>query len=518
MYIKGTKIYTALLLTVILILPSMSYVFSQADKPLREEFSSLGRKGDYSVLLAENKGLMIIRNDGKTKNDEIIWRFWGYSTDMVRKWKSTFSMEKHYEFSRKFYRAGFGNILYADVSNNESRLKHIQINMETGEVKSRDFKVDFKFQIRDFKVVNSAAYVLGLNAKGLNSFFKNIFKSDDEKGHRIRFFKYDWEQNKLTNFSELIDEGMRPKRLNIHKAGKEIDIFMARAITEQQDEIWMYSFGFNGKLNQKHKFSSVSGKNVVDLVVTSAGSKRYIGATMSSLRNRYNNYEDYTDGLYFSIFKKGKEINSRFHKLSNLRAFYNKAEPEMFQFFPGKDKVDGSVGYQLKLHPELKATNNKMILLAEAYYPEYHKEWYYDAYGVSHTRKVFDGYRYTHALAVAFNAKAKVTWNVSMEINGIKSYSRDRRVDIIAEEGNAGIVYNLDNELHYQTLKGGKNKQNPATVTLPMLYDNDQLKESEDGRIRYWYGSYMLATGYQHIDHENKGNREVFYLFKIGFQ
>lgn len=515
--INGKTIFKQLFF-LLLLLSQTGQAIAQDNQPLRVEFSSFGRNDAYSLVLAEENGLLVLRNDGKSKDNQIIWRFYGYSVNMERMWKSTISVGKDFSLNKKFYRKGYVHLLFTDISNKESRMQHLHVNMTSGEVKIRKFLLENKLQIKDFKVADSSAYILGLNTRGLKNFLRNVFKSNEKKGRRLRFLRYDWEQDKLHNLSDSMATGLRPKRLHIFDHKDQVDVFMAKAINELQDELWMYSFDYSNNLMQRYKFKPVSGKNIVELIVSSQGKDRFVAATMSGLRDRYDRYEDYTDGLYFSVYTGGKEAISRFHKLSNLVAFYNKADPDMFRFFPGKKQLGNSIGYQLNLHPQIKGDGDEMILLAEAYYPEYHTEWYYDAYGMAHTRNIFDGYRFTHALAVAFDREAKVAWDESLEINGVKSYSRARRVEIIADGKNAGIVYNLDNELHYQTLSNGKAKENPATVTLPMLHKDDQLKSSEDGRIQKWYGDYLLASGYQKIDHKSKGNREVFYIFKIGFQ
>ncbi len=500
------------------ILAPFSSAYAQSDQPLRVEFSSLGRNDDFTVMLAGEQGLIVLRDDGKGADDQRIWRLFGYSGDMTSKWKATITLGKDLELADRHYRDGKANLLFIDSRNKESTLELVKVDMSTGEVVSRSFALPDKLNVWDFKVLDGQAFVLGINSRGLKNFLSNVFSSSDDRERRIRLVRYDWKSDEATDISENIDAGMRPLRLDIYGNEKTIDVYTALAVSESSDELWMYSFSAEGEMTNRYRFSPVEGKSIVELVVTSSGENRYIAVSMSGIRERYERYEDYTDGLYLSVFNQGEEAVSRFYKLSNLGAFYKKADPDMFRFFPGRKEMAGSVGYQLNMHPEIKGGENEMILLAEAYYPEYHTEWYYDAYGMAHSRYVFDGYRYTHALAIAFNKKAEVVWDEAMEINGIRSYSPALRLDAISDNGTTGIVYNLDNELHYKLISEGTSDGDQQAVTLPLMHPDDKLKGSEEGRIRYWYGSYLLASGYQKIENKSKGNRKIFYIYKIAFQ
>lgn len=511
------KTYIWSLLIVLYIFPVMS-LYAQRDKPLRVEFSSFGRNNDYSVLLADDKGLIVLRDDGKNQDNQNVWKLFGYSTKMKQKWKSTIMVNNDFVLSRKFYNDNYANLLFLDSQNKESVIKQYRIEMSNGKTDSVSYSVDGKLNIKDFRVVDNQSFILGLDIKGFKNFLSSIFSSSEDEGKRMKLIHYEWNTGEMKLISDSFDTGMRPKSLDIFEHGKTVDVYTARDVSDSRDDIWMYSFSYSGVFQKKYKFSPVKGKFVVELAVTSYGKNRHIAATMSSLRDRYDRYEDYTDGIYLSVFKNGEEAVSRFYKLSNLNSFYAKADPDMFRFFPGRKKVTGSVGYQIKMHPKIKGNSDEMILLAEAYYPEYHTEWYYDAYGVARTRYIFDGYRFTHALAIAFNDKAEITWDESMKISGIRSYSRRKRVDIISDGSIAGIAYNLDNELHFQLVVDGQAEERAQAVTLPLMFSNDHLKKSHESRINYWYNNFLLASGYQKIDNRDKGNRRVFYIYKISFQ
>ncbi|MFW6019150.1 MAG: hypothetical protein ACOCPM_01090 [Bacteroidales bacterium] len=491
---------------------------AQSNQPMRVEFSSLGRQDDFHLMLAEDKGFVIIRDDGKSSDDEIIIKLFCYSEDMEKKWNSTITVYKDYSFSKKYYRNGFGYLLFSDSNNKGSNFKVFRIDIATGKVTSREFSVEDKILAVDFISVNGHSYVLAREGKGLTNLITNVFSKSDKNSGMLRFFHYNWQEEKLNNLTDSVQGPMQPRQIEVFDQGKTVDLYAVKSSDKYTDEIWRYSFSFNGTLGEKYQYSRIKGKTVVNIAINEYENRRFLAATMSSMRNRYDHYEDYADGIFVSIFSKGKEENSKYYKLSNINAFYSHTNSDMFQFFPGKNKVQGSVGYPILLHQEAITDPKQNVILAEAYYPEYRTEWYYDAYGVAHTRKVFEGYRFTHALAVSFSNDCDIAWDAAIKMPEIHSYDRHQKAGLITDEKTTGIVYNFDNEISYQLVSEDKKLNGRKTATLPLMSKNDNLKNSNYERIQYWYGDYMLASGYQKINNNQKGNRQVFYVYKIAFR
>ncbi|MDE6106625.1 MAG: hypothetical protein K2F84_05960, partial [Bacteroidales bacterium] len=57
----------------------------------------------------------------------------------------------------------------------------------------------------------------------------------------------------------------------------------------------------------------------------------------------------------------------------------------------------------------------------------------------------------------------------------------------------------------------------PATFSLPPLFQYDKVQKSWGGVLTPWYGRHYLVSGYQQIRNTRLGNgrRNVFYLQKI---
>ena len=173
------KRYILHLLIVVLIVP-FSLLKGQSNRPLRVEFSSLGRNDDYSVLLADDLGLIVLRDDGKNKENQNVWRLFGYSTEMEQKWKSTILIDKDFNLSRKFYKEKYAYLLFLDSQNKESGIKQYRIDLDSGKIDSTSYNVEGKLNIKDFKAINGKSFVLGIDIKGLKNFLSNIFSSSKD--------------------------------------------------------------------------------------------------------------------------------------------------------------------------------------------------------------------------------------------------------------------------------------------------------------------------------------------------
>src|SRR6185369_11774512 len=63
-------------------------------------------------------------------------------------------------------------------------------------------------------------------------------------------------------------------------------------------------------------------------------------------------------------------------------------------------------------------------------------------YGSPYTSDlVFSGFQYTHAIVIGFDAHAKITWDNSFEINGLKSFYLDQYVKILTEKEKIELFY-----------------------------------------------------------------------------
>ncbi|MDH5367927.1 MAG: hypothetical protein OEW67_13155 [Cyclobacteriaceae bacterium] len=266
------------------------------------------------------------------------------------------------------------------------------------------------------------------------------------------------------------------------------------------------------------EYDLVNGK------VSHLGSKSKIVIGTYGYRN-----SDATQGFYIAGFYQNQEVFKKYHHFNDLDNFYSfksDREQERIEEIIEKKKSQGreyKSKYRIMTH-EVISQGGNYLMLGEAYYPTYRQQrvrrysprgYYYE------TKIVFDGYKYTHAVVVAFNKKGDIIWDYSFKINDIKSMELKEHVRVNSTNEITKLVYNLEGKMNIMTIRNGKMESKDENIALPSKYENDQVKYSDLGQSEHWYGNHYLAWGYQRIRNiEGKGSnkkRNVFYINKLTF-
>jgi len=180
--------------------------------------------------------------------------------------------------------------------------------------------------------------------------------------------------------------------------------------------------------------------------------------------------------------------------------------------------------YDLLFHDVIVRDSN-YIVIAEAYYPEYHTQFYttYDYYGrpITITYQIFDGYRYTSALIACFNDKGDLQWEYSLKIWDILSYNLSERVKVLFDEQDIVLAYANEGNITSIVIRGNQIISGRENYPIETNYPNDKLITDFNSSLEYWYDNYFISYGYQKIknfreDVPNK--RQVFYFNKIAFR
>ncbi|MCF8299135.1 MAG: hypothetical protein K9J13_16420, partial [Saprospiraceae bacterium] len=148
---------------------------------------------------------------------------------------------------------------------------------------------------------------------------------------------------------------------------------------------------------------------------------------------------------------------------------------------------------------------------------------YMDANGNWHTRQVFDGYRYTHAIVAAFDKDGERLWDNTFEIMNVLSFNLKERVKVLrnSEDDEIVLVYSYGGQLNSKVIEGSKVVERKQTTKLETKNEKDKVLSNYDSDMEYWYDNYFITWGYQRIKEKGKGllnkKRQVFYFTKIAY-
>jgi len=162
-------------------------------------------------------------------------------------------------------------------------------------------------------------------------------------------------------------------------------------------------------------------------------------------------------------------------------------------------------------------------MLGEAFYPRYIYQSrpggsFNNNFGQSYaggsgyrTDYIFDGYQYTHAVVIGFDASGKVRWDNSFEINDVKSFQLEQFVKIAPGDDHIDLIYLFENLIRTKVIKDNQVLEGKASNELKLFSDMGD-----------WYNKHLIASGVQTI-RKSKERREepfkkVFFINKIRYR
>jgi hypothetical protein len=245
----------------------------------------------------------------------------------------------------------------------------------------------------------------------------------------------------------------------------------------------------------------------------------------------------YSRGIFVAEINQVGEYKTNYYNFGDLQNFfsYMKAKKEKrVKDRIERKKVKGKkikFNYRLLVH-EIVPYKDKFVMLGEAFYPKYR---YYNGMnynsGVAAAlaptmrgEQIFDGYQYTHAVVIGFDARGNLKWDNSFEINDVKSFELQQFVRIAPAEDHIVLLYFFDNLIRSKIIKDNQVLEGKTEDPIKSNFTTDIIKEknTESGKLDYWYSKNFFASGVQKIKNTGTGKeigyRKVFFINKLRYQ
>lgn len=231
-------------------------------------------------------------------------------------------------------------------------------------------------------------------------------------------------------------------------------------------------------------------------------------------------------GLFFTRVNEGEQHDIKHYPFSSFHHFFDYMDEDKQQKI--QEKLDKKrekgkslkLDYQFLIH-EIRKIDSNYVMVAEAYYKDYYTDYqttYMGGMPVTRPVEVFQGYRFTHAIAVAFDKNGNLRWDISLPMDDYLNEKYEQNVSINIDSGRVTMAHHDDNKLHYKVFDQYETVTDKSRKTLRKLYEDDQVRSSHYAHLKSWYGDYFLAYGLQRIkntEREDIGkHRKVFYLSK----
>lgn len=477
---------------------------SQVKQEKRKDFEANEEGRDYTTMVGEYGILMHgpIESDDNTRH----WNITRYDTDLEEKQSYSFEIPEKFYYSSTHVPEDHKTVYY-EFEGKKGAFHIVIFDVKSGSSRSVSGVYPSKFMGGGMQVVGNSAFIVGRIKKQ-----QVLLKLDLESGQGTPIqLPHAAEKLSIQNAQVL------------HKEKK-----LAVLTTYGSKKLWEVSLNVldeNGEAEgDPINLSKDPAKIILSASVTWVAKNHYLlSGTYSSDRDAMAN------GIYVSEFKNGEQLfiqYNSFTELKNFTEYLSGKRKEKLDKKIEKKKEKGMTDFveaYVVDHPIFEH-NGEYIYIGEVYYPTYRTE-YYTTYvngrPTTQTRRVFDGYQYTHSTVIGMDKNGKKNWDFCFEMwLDYKPFYHKRFIKKVIDKDELRLIFTTGTQFKAMIIKGGERKMKDLG-TIEYLDANEKLKYAGNVNTEYWYGNYFLAAGSKRVKEEDKKGKTkkktVFYLVKIKF-
>ena len=500
------KTNIAVLLLFVLLGGCFQIVYAQPQQPIRLELELDLTDEPYEVESLGADGLILyrFRDENKLASDAP-YEFIRYDTALQEVWNKTYRMGREYQLIGWDYHNDSIYFLYEQFGIKEP-YQLIKLDKLTGDTTVTNIRKVLPIQLTSFESVGKAIIFAGY-VNGRSTV--------------ILYNREDGKQRVLPNFYEEQSEIME---VVVDDEAEEFHVTIVNKQPREPFTMTLRTFNADGVLTHEQDLALPEELNI--LYGRAAGETRghsVVAGTFSDKRS------DYSRGIFVADVDEFGEINYQTYAYADLDNFFNYMKSKRRQRVKRRierRRIKGRkarFSYRL-LVQDIIEKDDYFVLVGEAFYPVYR---YYGGSGVASrgasnsSSTYFDGYRYTHAVVMAFNAEGKVLWNNSFEIEGIQSLTLQEFVEVHVNRDRIVLLYLYDGEIRSKVIREDTMEEGKFFDPIEVKFGQEvvQRNENDVSILERWYADYFFAAGVQDIRRLNtRGadqNRRVFYVNKI---
>lgn len=182
-----------------------------------------------------------------------------------------------------------------------------------------------------------------------------------------------------------------------------------------------------------------------------------------------------------------------------------------------KEAAGGEIelNFRLLVHGPL-VLEDRLLLVAEAYYPQYHSYTTTSTSTVNGvtttkitTRQVFDGWRYTHAVVAAFGADGERLWDASLPIGDVLLPRIRPVVDVVPSEDHLTVMYASRGKVYTVRADAAGVTGEKGEQALEAADADEEVRTGWGSYSQWWYDDVFLVWGFERVKGDD-GRRTVF--------
>jgi hypothetical protein len=500
-------------LTFLLIIFLLSSSFAQRNKqqmdtsayleqPNRIEFNFERSDLAFSVINGYEDGLLVVKETNVRKDGGFEWGLYKLDTALQIEWSKSLIVPYEYSLEGWDYSLGKFYMLYSTKQYSLNEFAIFSLTAENGQFAEYPFSTVFPVFLSHFEVLKETILIAGR----VN--YKTAVLTLDLKDLKPKVIPGIYRDN-----SQLL-EIYGDDRLGV------FSIAMMERMLDKRFGVSIKTFTTENQLIQNHQVFPSGRTSIIDGAPTQFSTGFQYVAGAYSLRS-----PEYSRGLYLSRFANGQQQFLKYYnyaELSNFFGYMGSRREQRVQDRIEKRNVKGKknrFNYRLLMH-DIIQRDDHFLLIGEAYYPRY--STYQTApnqFGA--TLSTVIGYKYTHAIVVAFDKEGNILWDQSFPIEDVFKDQLTETVQVIAKKDRVELHYLEENTIRSKVVIGNEVFEGESFTPVRLTSDKDQnlLKDPEFEGLERWYGGNLFAYGEQQLVHQVtervKAKRDIFYINKV---
>lgn len=456
---------------------------------------------NFQVASLHEQGLLIYRINNDLQNSFI--QLIKVDSALSQKWSGRIPIDPFHIISSIQVKEDVIFMLIRAQGLTNTGFKLITLSGETGNYTVYTINNLIPFNPTDFAVTNTSVLIGGyFNYRPL-----------------VLHYSFTTQRSKiLPGFFNEIGE---LNQIKIYPDGSS-DIIVCAKNFERKKCLWIRNYDAEGDLVKTTILAPDVNKNLI------FGRSVKMPDDKQIVTGVYGRNTEYSRGIFIAEINPYGEYVINYHNFSDLQNFFSymrarkeKRVKERIQ----RRKIKGKkvrFNYRLLVH-EVVPYKNQYIMMGEAFYPQYtyvnnNSRGYSPLFG---SDRIFDGYRYTHAVVIGFDQQGKLVWDNSFEINDVKTFTLEQFVKIAPEDKRVVLLYLFDNMIRSKIISDDEVLEGKTLEALDTKFEGDVVRErgTLTSHLDYWYSNHFYASGIQTIKNPAFGKeaRTVFFINKLAY-
>jgi len=465
---------------------------------VRLELPSTPRLNAWRLVVLPNSEYMVYEAEAeKIFGRQRKWFFRKYNQNFELDWQTDWTSQPKLFFLGNAYdqKQFFG--LFGALKAEEYQL--LGIDTQTGKQQEYNFFTIKKLVVDSFEVIDSVCFLAGS--------VKNT----------PLVLRIDLKTKKSRVLPTSLDEDFELLALEKDKENKLIYVASVQE-KNKQTRLFIKSFEKDGSLHNAAELLPEEGINLLSTKINFVGKDEFLVVGTYAKNNLQT-----AEGIYIAKFKDRQQVFLNYYAFTDLRNFYSYLpENQQDKMKEKKEKKEAkgkefTIRYRLLVH-DLRKFDDQYLFVAEAYYPVYRSEdqmnWAMNRrWAMPQSSRVFDGFVYTHALMLTFDANGKILFDQTSEIKNVKLQNLQKLVSTQLVADSLSLLYSNNGKIYTSMYKKDQLLEKKELKIRPLNSD-EILRFSTENRVGFWSKNRFLAWGYQSVRSPEK-RRHVFYVNQI---